>query len=175
MDNKMSEPADRKFAAEVIRLAGGRDNIERVFHCAVRLRLVLKEPELAQRRRLEKVKPVKGVFLLDGQLQLVIAYIFRQRLAGQRSCPFPIILPAFHIQIYQGVYRYHKLSCHCTSLPFHICNYIDYSYFCQLFSNRRNKPLKAVYNLYNNYRRNTYHIKWKQKWRYKLCMKLRFR
>ncbi|RHP31223.1 PTS transporter subunit EIIB [Lachnotalea sp. AF33-28] len=87
MDNKMSEPADRKFAAEVIRLAGGRDNIERVFHCAVRLRLVLKEPELAQRRRLEKVKPVKGVFLLDGQLQLVIGLEDVDRLCGVlQSC-----------------------------------------------------------------------------------------
>lgn len=82
MDNKWSEPADRKFAADVIRLAGGRGNIERVFHCAVRLRLVLKEPELAHRRRLEKVKPVKGVFLLDGQLQLVIGLEDVDRLCG---------------------------------------------------------------------------------------------
>ena len=51
------------IAAEVVRLAGGRDNILGVAHCATRLRLVLEDNDLADLKAIEDVDLAKGVFV----------------------------------------------------------------------------------------------------------------
>lgn len=59
------------IAAEVVRLAGGRDNILGVAHCATRLRLVLEDNDLADLKAMEEVDLVKGVFVAGDQLQII--------------------------------------------------------------------------------------------------------
>ena len=60
-----------KISEEVVRLAGGRDNILGVAHCATRLRLVLEDNDKADTRALEDVDLVKGVFVAGDQLQII--------------------------------------------------------------------------------------------------------
>lgn len=60
-----------KIAAEIVRLAGGRDNILGVAHCATRLRLVLEDNDRADTGSIENVDLVKGVFVAGDQLQII--------------------------------------------------------------------------------------------------------
>ena len=60
-----------QIAAEVVRLAGGRDNILGVAHCATRLRLVLEDNDKADVSAIEQVDLVKGVFVAGDQLQII--------------------------------------------------------------------------------------------------------
>lgn len=48
-----------KVAKEVISHVGGPKNIKKAFHCATRLRLMLKDPSLADEKALESVDGVK--------------------------------------------------------------------------------------------------------------------
>ena len=54
-----------KVAKEVISHVGGPKNIKKAFHCATRLRLMLKDPSLADEKALESVDGVKGTFLVQ--------------------------------------------------------------------------------------------------------------
>ena len=56
-----------KVAKEVISHVGGPKNIKKAFHCATRLRLMLKDPSLADEKALESVDGVKGTFLVQEQ------------------------------------------------------------------------------------------------------------
>ena len=60
-----------RIAEELVRLAGGRDNILGVAHCATRLRLVLEDNDKADTRAIEDVDLVKGVFVAGDQLQII--------------------------------------------------------------------------------------------------------
>ncbi len=60
-----------KIAAEIVRLAGGLDNILGVAHCATRLRLVLEDNDQADTGSIENVDLVKGVFVAGDQLQII--------------------------------------------------------------------------------------------------------
>lgn len=60
-----------KIAAEIVRFAGGRDNILGVAHCATRLRLVLEDNDRADIPGIENVDLVKGVFVAGDQLQII--------------------------------------------------------------------------------------------------------
>lgn len=60
-----------KIAAEIVRLAGGRDNILGVAHCTTRLRLVLENNDRADIKSIEEVDLVKGVFVAGDQLQII--------------------------------------------------------------------------------------------------------
>lgn len=60
-----------KIAADIVRLAGGRDNILGVAHCATRLRLVLEDNDRADTAAIENVDLVKGVFVAGDQLQII--------------------------------------------------------------------------------------------------------
>lgn len=60
-----------KVAKEVISLVGGPKNIKKAFHCATRLRLMLKDPSLADEKALESVDGVKGTFLVQEQFQII--------------------------------------------------------------------------------------------------------
>lgn len=59
------------IASELTRLAGGRNNILGIAHCATRLRLVLEDNDKADIRAIEDVDLVKGVFVAGDQLQII--------------------------------------------------------------------------------------------------------
>lgn len=59
------------IAAELTRLAGGRNNILGIAHCATRLRLVLEDNDRADIHAIEDVDLVKGVFVAGDQLQII--------------------------------------------------------------------------------------------------------
>lgn len=59
-------------AQEIFQKVGGRENLRRVTHCATRLRLVTVDDTRADRRALERIEGVKGVFVSGGQLQIII-------------------------------------------------------------------------------------------------------
>ena len=62
MDTKKRQRYEA-IAAQVIELAGGKENILGVAHCATRLRLVLEENDKADIASMEDVNLVKGVFV----------------------------------------------------------------------------------------------------------------
>lgn len=61
-----------KCAKEIYENLGGRGNLVSVAHCATRLRLVTVDNGKIDRKKLENVDGVKGVFSNNGQLQLII-------------------------------------------------------------------------------------------------------
>lgn len=60
-----------KISIELTRLAGGKDNIQGVAHCATRLRIVLKDNDLADLKAMEEVDLAKGVFVAGDQVQII--------------------------------------------------------------------------------------------------------
>ncbi|MCR5213612.1 MAG: glucose PTS transporter subunit IIA [Eubacterium sp.] len=62
----------RKCAEEIVREIGGRENVAQAAHCATRLRLVIKDNGKINKKALENVDGVKGMFENNGQLQLII-------------------------------------------------------------------------------------------------------
>ena len=62
----------RKCAEEIFSHLGGRDNIVQAAHCATRLRLVLADNSKIDKKALEDVEGVKGLFESNGQVQLII-------------------------------------------------------------------------------------------------------
>lgn len=61
----------RKSAAGVLEQIGGKDNIVSAAHCATRLRLVIADNSKCNKKALEDVDGVKGVFEASGQLQII--------------------------------------------------------------------------------------------------------
>lgn len=59
------------IATQVIDLAGGKENILGVAHCATRLRLVLEDNDKADIKAIEDVDLVKGVFVAGDQVQII--------------------------------------------------------------------------------------------------------
>ncbi len=62
----------RKCAEEIFSHLGGRENIISAAHCATRLRLVIADNSKIDKKALEDVDGVKGMFESNGQLQLII-------------------------------------------------------------------------------------------------------
>ncbi len=62
----------RKCAEEIFSHLGGRENIISAAHCATRLRLVIADNSKIDKKALEDVEGVKGMFDSNGQLQLII-------------------------------------------------------------------------------------------------------
>jgi len=60
-----------KIAEELTRLSGGKDNIQGIAHCATRLRIVLKDNDLADLKAIEDVDLAKGVFVAGDQVQII--------------------------------------------------------------------------------------------------------
>lgn len=56
----------------IIQYVGGKENIQTATHCVTRLRLVLKDQEKVEVKKLESLEIVKGSFLASGQYQIVI-------------------------------------------------------------------------------------------------------
>lgn len=63
---------DHKKVAKEIVDALGKDNIQAAAHCATRLRLVLKDPNLVNQKALDANEGVKGTFEVNGQFQIII-------------------------------------------------------------------------------------------------------
>lgn len=61
-----------KCAKEIYETLGGRENLVSAAHCATRLRLVTVDNSKIDKKKLENIDGVKGVFLNNGQLQLII-------------------------------------------------------------------------------------------------------
>lgn len=60
-----------KIASDTLSCIGGKDNVISAAHCATRLRLVLSNSELVDKAKLEDVDGVQGVFIAQGQLQVI--------------------------------------------------------------------------------------------------------
>ena len=61
----------QKSAKEVLHAIGGADNIVSAAHCATRLRLVIADNSKVDKKTLENIDGVKGVFEAQGQLQII--------------------------------------------------------------------------------------------------------
>lgn len=61
-----------KCAKEIFENLGGRENLVSAAHCATRLRLVTVDNSRIDKKKLENIDGVKGVFESNGQLQLII-------------------------------------------------------------------------------------------------------
>lgn len=59
-------------AKELLELVGGRQNIAAVSHCMTRMRFVLSDPSIADVKKIEAMKTVKGSFTQSGQFQVII-------------------------------------------------------------------------------------------------------
>ena len=62
----------RKCAEEIAKHIGGGSNVISAAHCATRLRLVIADNSKLNKKALEDVEGVKGMFESNGQLQLII-------------------------------------------------------------------------------------------------------
>ena len=62
----------RKCAEEIAKHIGGGSNVISAAHCATRLRLVIADNSKLDKKALENVDGVKGMFESNGQLQLII-------------------------------------------------------------------------------------------------------
>ena len=70
MDAKKRERYEN-IVQQVILLAGGKENILGIAHCATRLRLVLEDNDKADLKAMEEVDLVKGVFVAGDQVQII--------------------------------------------------------------------------------------------------------
>ena len=61
----------KETAKGILEHVGGIENISNMSHCATRLRLMLKDPSLADEKALESVDGVKGTFLVQEQFQII--------------------------------------------------------------------------------------------------------
>ncbi|MDD5939686.1 MAG: glucose PTS transporter subunit IIA [Lachnospiraceae bacterium] len=61
-----------KCAEEIVRYAGGRENLISAAHCATRLRLVVADNSKINVKAVENVDGVKGTFSSNGQFQVII-------------------------------------------------------------------------------------------------------
>ena len=56
----------------LLRLVGGKENIQAISHCMTRMRFVLADPAKAEVKQIERLASVKGTFTQAGQFQVII-------------------------------------------------------------------------------------------------------
>ena len=61
-----------KDATELLKLVGGKENIQAVSHCVTRMRFVLVDPSKADVNKIEDLPNTKGTFTQSGQFQVII-------------------------------------------------------------------------------------------------------
>lgn len=61
----------KDIAQQIVNIIG-KDNIISVTHCATRLRVMVKDREAINDKKVEKVNEVKGVFFTSGQYQIIL-------------------------------------------------------------------------------------------------------
>ena len=59
-------------ATELLKLVGGKENIQAVSHCVTRMRFVLVDPSKADVNKIEDLPSTKGTFTQSGQFQVII-------------------------------------------------------------------------------------------------------
>ena len=57
---------------QLLKLIGGKENIQAVSHCMTRMRFVLVDPKKADEKAIENIPSVKGTFTQAGQYQVII-------------------------------------------------------------------------------------------------------
>ena len=62
----------KQLAAVILEKVGGKENVDKVLHCATRLRFTLKDVDKADTDALKKTKGVLSVINAGGQYQVVI-------------------------------------------------------------------------------------------------------
>src|SRR5699024_148146 len=62
----------KQLAAVILQKVGGKENVDKVLHCATRLRFTLKDVSKADTEALKKTKGVMSVIHAGGQYQVVI-------------------------------------------------------------------------------------------------------
>ena len=62
----------KKLAEQILQLVGGDENIKSAWHCATRLRFLLKDEKQAQTEKIEALDGVITVVQAGGQYQIVI-------------------------------------------------------------------------------------------------------
>ena len=63
---------NRKIAEEVLAAVGGSENIVSVTHCMTRLRFVLKDQSIPNKKKIESIKGVMGTNIAGGQYQVIV-------------------------------------------------------------------------------------------------------
>ena len=61
-----------KDATELLKLVGGKENIQAVSHCVTRMRFVLVDPSKTDVNKIEDLPSTKGTFTQSGQFQVII-------------------------------------------------------------------------------------------------------
>ena len=61
-----------KDATELLKLVGGKENIQAVSHCVTRMRFVLVDPSKADVNKIDDLPSTKGTFTQSGQFQVII-------------------------------------------------------------------------------------------------------
>ena len=62
----------RDDVEQLLKLIGGKENIQAVSHCMTRMRFVLVDPKKADEKAIENIPSVKGTFTQAGQYQVII-------------------------------------------------------------------------------------------------------
>ena len=62
----------RDDVEQLLKLIGGKENIQAVSHCMTRMRFVLADPKKADEKAIENIPSVKGTFTQAGQYQVII-------------------------------------------------------------------------------------------------------
>ena len=62
----------RDDVEQLLKLIGGKENIQAVSHCMTRMRFVLVDPKKADVKAIENIPSVKGTFMQAGQYQVII-------------------------------------------------------------------------------------------------------
>ncbi|ATZ21759.1 PTS transporter subunit EIIC [Mesoplasma tabanidae] len=62
----------RAYALEIIELIGGKENIQEIYHCATRLRFILKDDEKFKLDEIKKTELFKGYKKQENQHQIII-------------------------------------------------------------------------------------------------------
>ena len=57
---------------QLLKLIGGKKNIQAVSHCMTRMRFVPVDPKKADEKAIEEIPAVKGTFTQAGQYQVII-------------------------------------------------------------------------------------------------------
>ncbi len=65
-------PDYQEIAKQIIEVAGGAENIISAAHCATRLRLIVKNRDIIDDKKVEAIEIVKGCFFTAGQYQIIL-------------------------------------------------------------------------------------------------------
>ncbi len=77
---------EKSVAEKIISYIGGLDNIDSISHCAVRLRISLKDSSLLSDANISKDIPeVKGLIEIFGEYHLVVGPVLVQKLYKEIS------------------------------------------------------------------------------------------